>query len=236
MICRKCGKSGKISPKEGICQECYKGEKALIKHNDFWIDASESAGLELWERQPQETDQEWSVWCAWKAYYPGKQRTKTEIAAELGMSVATLSKTAKKWCYDIRMRSWAAHVDQLIRNTRYNDLMEANKKHIEMATRLSEKLAVAIDNLDPYEIKPSQLNQLLRTAAELEHKARVDVVATGEKISENAGVVQATKKEAAPIKRDQMNEVLGILVESGAIGIKETRTTELIREEVIEID
>ena len=231
----KCVDCGKPCERGGnLCNACDKKQKSVSVSNEYWMEQAESVGLELWERQPHETDTEWATWCAYRKYYPGKQRTKLEIAQEVGIAVATLGTIGRKWNYNIRIRSWATHIDTMIKDTRYNDIMEMNKQHIDMAKRLNAKVSEAIDYVEPSALTPHQLTTLMKMTTEMEKKARVDQLDVHDKKTEIAGVVEAPKQQKEGIKKSEMAEVLGILLSAGAI--EQTTTTKLKREEVEVID
>ena len=105
-----------------------------------------------------------------------------------------------------------------------------------MATRLREKLSSAIDSIDPVGLKPSEINSLMKTMAELERKARMDTIAVESQLAD--GFVDADNPELkkSPTKQGDLKEVLGILMKAGAlgdvthIGVRQTETkvTEIV--------
>ena len=103
-----------------------------------------------------------------------------------------------------------------------------NKKHIEMAQALNEKLATAINAIDPYELEPKDIKGLLQLSAELERKARLnnpDVIRP--ELADN----NPNLKES-PTKTEDLKEILDILVKANAfktIGVKQT--TEIVVKE-----
>lgn len=111
-----------------------------------------------------------------------------------------------------------------------------NADHISMASKLREKLNMAIDNIDPLELKPSELNSLMKTMAELERKARTDTMAVETMRAE--GFVDADNPELkkSPTKQGDLSEVLSILMKAGALGdvgslgvrTTETKVTEIV--------
>lgn len=74
--------NGKKKPKDIV---------ATVAGQD-WQTLSRSLGLELYERQPEESDNEWLAWITYREYYPGKLPTMSELAQKLHMTVATLLK------------------------------------------------------------------------------------------------------------------------------------------------
>ena len=105
-----------------------------------------------------------------------------------------------------------------------------NKKHIDMATALNTKLAVAIDAIDPRALEPKDIKGLLHLSAELERKARMDKPdLRGPELTD----ANPSLKES-PTKTEDLNEVLDILSKAGVfktIGVKQTTTTEIVARE-----
>ena len=102
-----------------------------------------------------------------------------------------------------------------------------NKKHIEMAQALNEKLATAINAIDPYELAPRDIKGLLQLSAELERKARLNSpdVLRPELADENPYLKES------PTKTEDLKEVLDILVKANVfktIGVRQTKTTEIV--------
>ena len=96
--CASCGMTGieNRSPKDPLfCNRCYKKRctsTALANRtNENWQEQSEALGLALFERQPEETDLEWLIWCKYRDHYPLKMPTWTALAEECKCSVATVT-------------------------------------------------------------------------------------------------------------------------------------------------
>ncbi|NLI59434.1 MAG: hypothetical protein GX387_13180 [Clostridium sp.] len=233
--CRRCGQE-KTPHKTNkhLCEDCVKAENNRVahyrRHNFNWIDVAKEAELELWERQPAETDREWQVWLAYRDIYPSKRPSYRQVAEQLGTTVAVVKKVGARWDFPVRLQAWAKYVDNLTLQQRQQEILDMNKKHIEMATALNEKLATAINAIDPYELTPRDIKGLLQLSAELERKARLhnpDVLRP-ELADENPYLKES------PTKTEDLKEVLDILVKANvfkAIGVRQTKTTEIVVKE-----
>lgn len=231
--CRRCGQE-KTPHKTNkhLCEDCVKAENNRISyyryHNFNWIDVAKEAELELWERQPAETDREWQIWLAYRDMYPSKRPSYREVAEQLGTTVAVVKKVAARWDFPVRLQAWAKYVDNLILKQRQQEILDMNKKHIEMAQALNEKLAIAINAIDPYELTPKDIKGLLQLSTELERKARLN----------NPDVIRPDLTDdnpdlkESPTKIEDLSEVLDILVKANVfktIGVK--HTTEIVVKE-----
>lgn len=233
--CRRCGQE-KTPHKTNrhLCEDCVKAENNRVSyyryHNFNWIDIAREAELELWERQPAETDREWQIWLAYRDMYPSTRPSYRQVAEQLGTTVAVVKKIGARWDFPVRLQAWAKYVDNLTLQQRQQEILDMNKKHIEMAQALNEKLATAINAIDPYELEPKDIKGLLQLSAELERKARLhnsDVIRP-ELADENPNLKES------PTKTEDLKEVLDILVKANvfkAIGVKKTTTTEVVVKE-----
>jgi len=231
--CSRCGQE-KTPHKTNrhLCEDCVKAENNRVSyyryHNFNWIDVAREAELELWERQPAETDREWQIWLAYRDMYPSTRPSYRQVAEQLGTTVAVVKKIGARWDFPVRLQAWAKYVDNLTLQQRQQEILDMNKKHIEMAQALNEKLTTAINAIDPYELEPKDIKGLLQLSAELERKARLhnpDVLRP-ELADENPNL------KNSPTKTEDLKEILDILVKANvfkAIGVKQT--TEIVVKE-----
>ena len=107
-----------------------------------------------------------------------------------------------------------------------------NADHIAMAAKLRAKMHKAIDNIDPYELKPGELSSLLKTMAELERKAQLDTINVEQQLSEGFVDADNPNIKKSPTKQADLGEVVGILLKAGALGdigaIGVRQTTEVV--------
>lgn len=235
--CPRCSTRGHADRRNPhICSSCAKAENNLYMHrrrNHDWVAAAVEVGLELWKQQPEETQWEYTVWLAYRDSYPGKKPSYRSVAEQLTTTVNAVMKIAQRWSFQMRMQAWMRHCDDITLLQRRSEILDMNKAHITMATKLREKLETAIDNLEPIMIGPKEIVSLAKLSSELERKARIDALAQEDHIralttdSDNP----ALRNNATP--PSEMNEVLQILVKTGAlgkitgIGVRETKTTEI---------
>lgn len=236
-ICPKCGSREVVASKSNpkICKSCAAAaqKRSITKRqiDKDWIEEAKEAGVDVWERQPRETDTEYAIWSTYRDSYPGKPMTRQQLAEAVGVGVSTVNNAFRRWNFPMRMQAWQHYCDAATVAMRRQDIVDMYQKQIGMAAELNEKIAEAIHNIDPYNLKPSELNSLLKTATELERKARVDAVEQ-ERIRRDEVAMPGESKEVKQrtTKKDDLKEVLGVLAGAGVLDgvtVKTTQTVEV---------
>lgn len=234
-----CPKCGQYKPAHEVdkhmCVDCSHAENNRItyyrQHQGDWIAEAKEQGIAPWLQQPGETQWEYTVWAAYRDSYPGKKPTFNDVALQLGTTYNVVKKIAQRWTFPARMQLWMAECDRITMLQRKNEILDMNKSHIDMATKLRKKMESAIDAIDPLTLKPGEIASLAKLASELERKARVDTEA--QEALRNDLLVDNSNPELkkAQTKQGDLNEVVQILLKAGAlsngaaIGVRETTTT-----------
>lgn len=239
ITCKQCGQTKPASRSTpGWCVDCEKAYNNrysyMRKHNANWEEIAKDSGLELWERQPGETQLEWSIWLAYRDSYPGAKPTYKGLAEKVGTTYNFVKDTAARWNFQVRMQAWITECDRITLAQRRREVLDMNKDHIDMATRLRAKLSQAIDQLVVADLKPSDINSLMKTVAELEKKARVDTMERELTLREGFLDAENPELKKSPTKSNDLGEVVSILLKAGAlgditqIGVRKTETTEVV--------
>ncbi len=225
--CEKCGRTDRKSMMDSrFCSECYEKEAqntALArKVNADWMEQSKELGLAIFERQPEETNNEWMIWEKYRSFYPLKLPTWTELARQTGCSVAVVLKASQKWSYKVRIMAWAQYTDSSVQERRIEAIKEMNNKQLNMAQTMQDKLRDAINLLQPETLKPNEIVNLFRVATELERKITEYMP---DKVESAATDTRA--KQVATTKPEDLSEVVNILQQAGLlegriVGIEQT--------------
>lgn len=235
MICRRCGLEKESHPEyANLCVDCVNVENSRVsyyrQHNYNWMEAAAEADIEVWLRQPEETDTEWAVWLAYRDAYPGVKPSYRMVAEQLGTTVNVVKKVGQRWTFPARLQAWAKYIDELTLARRRDEILSMNAKHIDMATRLNSKISSAIDAIQPSTLTPGELKGLLQLSTELERKARLDKTELEHvRVDDN----ENPELQHKMTKTDDINEILTILGAAGALpknvtGIGVRTTTEVI--------
>ena len=236
--CPRCGQDKPADHRDRhLCVDCVKAENNRYNHlrmnQGDWMAAAQDAEVDVWLQQPGETQWEYTVWCAFRDAYPGKKPTYGDVAAQLGTTRDVVRKIAQRWTFQARLQAWIAECNRITMEQRRREILDMNAEHISMAKRLRDKLSKAIDLVDPYELKPSELPSLMKMATDLERRAQIDAQSQEVLAAEsNAGENPDIKK--SPTKQSDLSEVVNILLKAGAlgtvtqIGVRETTTREVV--------
>lgn len=240
ITCSRCGLQKEQSTADAhLCIECRSIEANIVCTNPNrlkdWTVIAKECDLELWERQPKETDLEWRIWQTYRDCYPTIKPTYKFVAETLATTVDNVRAAATCWVYPMRMQSWAIHCDRVTMQRRKTEIVAMNNQHISMAKKLNEKIADAIERIDPSEVSPAALNSLLKTATDLERKARIDHADAERDVVELGSGVEIVRQEQSTLtKREDLGEIVdiltkaGVLSSGGKVGVKKTTTTEVI--------
>lgn len=246
MYCPKCGRDN-VEPHptdSHLCVDCVKAENNRVtyyrQHQDDWLAVAKESGLDPWAQQPGETQWEYTVWTAYRDSYPGKRPSYSDAAKLLETTYNVVKKIAQRWTFPVRMQLWMKHVDELTLAQRKQEVLDMNAKHISLANKLNAKIEQAIDMIDVTQVKPSEIASLMKTAAELERKARIDTE-TQEEAQRGMFVDTNVKQNKKQASAADLTEVAQILAAAGALpGFKmkqtTTTTTEIQTDDSIEVD
>lgn len=235
-MCPRCGLEKEMHPiNTHLCVDCVKAENNRVSHyrnhNYNWMEVATESELELWERQPGETDHEYHIWLRYRDAYPGKRPSYRDVAEQIGSTVNAVRKVGSRWSFPTRLQAWAKYCDELTLTQRRQEILAMNEDHVAIASTLRDKLKKAIDLIDPYALSPREINQLFKTATEIEKKARLDTVPTGGSLLVDDDNPELKQTE---VKTDSMKEIIEILGKAGQlqnIGVRQTVTTEVVVKE-----
>lgn len=220
--CQLCGLEAEPSKKSTTtCVNCFKAIRArtstLRKANDGWMDVSKQCELEIYERQPVETDTEWLLWCEYRNMYPHTKPIIKHAAERLDVSLSYAKETAMRWDWNIRIMAWKSMIDEHLTKERIEATVEMNRKHIGMAKKIQDKLEIAIDNIDPYNMAPKDITALMKMATDIERKAQLDETETYK-----ASLLEGGKDTKAVVtKKEDMSDILAILSQAGILDNKQ---------------
>lgn len=235
VTCKKCSQTKPASrATPGWCADCEKAYNTKYcydrRHQTGWIDVAKDAGIALYERQPNETQLEWSIWQAYRDSYPGAKPSYKAVAGIVGTTYDYVRKTAQRWSFQVRMQAWIEECDRLTRAQRTQEVLAMNKDYVDLSAMLRQKLRQGIELIDPAVLKPSEISSLLKTADDLERRARTDTASREQLLAEDFVDHEDQNLKKSPTKQADLSEVLGILLQAGAlgdtsqIGVRTTRT------------
>lgn len=191
-----------------------------------WQALSRSLGLELFERQPEETDEEWRCWDAYRRAYPGKLPTMSQLSKQVGVSVATLVRMSERWSWKVRMMHWSRFTDADIQDERRAAIKEMNQKQLGLAQSMFDKLQEAVDYMDPATMKPSEITNMFKVVTGLQK----DIATYTEEVVDQPALDGHAVKQSQVTKKEDLGSVAEILASVGLLdgATLGVRTTEVV--------
>lgn len=228
-----CPKCGQLSAEKGLCAKCSYDDAqntALArKTNANWMDEANAHGIEIFERQQEETDTEWRIWSAYRGFYPGRIPTYAELSAQTGHAVATVVKAANKWSYKVRLLAWARFTDADIQDKRVKAIREMNEQQLAIAQTAMLKLSEAVTLLQPACMRPGEITSMLKVVTTLQK----DLVAYVPEVIVQPAISTGKNADVQLTKAEDISEIMAILQSSGAldnkiVGIKTASGTQVM--------
>ncbi|MCD8209184.1 MAG: hypothetical protein LUD72_14695 [Bacteroidales bacterium] len=190
-----------------------------------WIQTARESGTPLWEKQIDETDDDYQIWCTYRDIWPESRPTVSKTAELLSVPVRTVQKAYNRWAYNVRLQAWIREVTADDASRMRSRARRAQEQQLSMAADLREKLATSIDALEPEQIPPTSLSNLLRTVADLEESATDTLQALSEEETSDIDTADPYGLPAADeegndgrrLTAEQAAEVAGILVAAGVL-------------------
>lgn len=216
--CERCGREDMPSPDNPrLCKKCAIVDKnttqLMKKTNSSWMDDAKEFGLEIFERQPEETNTEWMIWETYRNYYPGKLPTWSALAEKCGVSISTVVKASQRWSFKLRILEWARHCDAQSQEDRVLAVKEMNLAQNKLATTMLEKVNEAMEKLVPDLMKPNEIVNMAKLATELQKRT---VEAVPEKIQQ-PGIVDKVSARQEVTRAEDLAEIAEILKRTGAL-------------------
>lgn len=255
--CRRCGRPFDIggvtrSPdNRDFCIKCARKERTELvaskENNSGWMQLAMEACIPLWEQQPNESSDEYELWCSYRDLWPEVRPTITKVASASNVSVQVVQKAFNRWTWTARLQAWIREVNA----DRVAELRASRRQmvadHISLGEKMRAKMLVAVDNLDPEDVTPSELVALLKETQRLEQTSRESLDALEAETASDIdnmpeGLFASADSESRGNSRGLTNEGIsevvnilqaaGVLQVSGAkVGVRQTSTTEVVIED-----
>ena len=136
---------------------------------------------EPWEMLESDTPKSWE---AFVVYRDMEKRSLAKVADELGKSVKLIERWSQKHNWVERVAAWEAEQDRILRIEMKRGIGQMRKRHADLAVRILEKAAAALEMIPADEVKASDVGRMVDVATKLERISRGDV---GEVIEERDG-------------------------------------------------
>lgn len=222
--CAHCGRTGVIRSRSNkyMCVDCERAwhnrMHALRDTNRDWMTIAKQAGLELWERQPGETQWEYEIWQCYRDQYPQQKPSLADVARTLALPRNVVNTVATRWQYVTRLQSWVRSVDIKLVNDRRQAIADMHTAHLDLARKMSEKASEALKYLDASTMSAKDITSMLRTMVDIENKARLDQLQNDEKLAEVNSAAENPNLKTVESKQSDLGEIIGVLASAGVLG------------------
>lgn len=222
--CAHCGRTGVIRSRSNkhMCVECERAwhnrMHALRDTNRDWMTIAKQAGLELWERQPGETQWEYEIWQCYRDQYPQQKPSLADVARTLALPRNVVNTVATRWQYVTRLQSWIRSVDIKLVNDRRQAIADMHTAHLDLARKMSEKASEALKCLDASTMSAKDITSMLKTMVDIENKARLDQLQNDEKLAEVNSAAENPNLKTVESKQSDLGEIVGVLAAAGVLG------------------
>lgn len=222
--CAHCGRTGVVRSRSNkhMCVECERAwhnrMHALRDTNRDWMTIAKQAGLELWERQPGETQWEYEIWQCYRDQYPQQKPSLADVARTLALPRNVVNTVATRWQYVTRLQSWVRSVDIKLVNDRRQAIADMHTAHLDLARKMSEKASEALKYLDASTMSAKDITSMLRTMVDIENKARLDQLQNDEKLAEVNSAAENPNLKTVESKQSDLGEIIGVLASAGVLG------------------
>ena len=222
--CAHCGRTGVVRSRSNkhMCVECERAwhnrMHALRDTNRDWMTIAKQAGLELWERQPGETQWEYEIWQCYRDQYPQQKPSLADVARTLALPRNVVNTVATRWQYVTRLQSWVRSVDIKLVNDRRQAIADMHTAHLDLARKMSEKASEALKYLDASTMSAKDITSMLRTMVDIENKARLDQLQNDEKLAEVNSAAENPNLKTVESKQSDLGEIVGVLAAAGVLG------------------
>lgn len=262
--CPQCGRmfgvgGARRSPSmKGVCVDCARQQRSVTKlkkeANLGWMELAREQGIPLWEQQPDESVDEYDLWCTYRDLWPDVRPTVSKVASVLRCNVNQVQRAFTKWTWASRLQAWISEVNA----DRVSQLRAARRtmvdEHIALGESLRHKMTEAVKYLDPEDLTPNEFVALLKETQRFEATSRdaldsleaatardIDGMPDGLFVSrgsvDGSNGVGSQQGNAAGLSQSDAAEVVDILRAAGVlqvngarVGIRQTTTTEVVAE------
>jgi len=156
-----------------------------------------------WDRQPGETARAWEAFTTYRDDGPARSLRRT--ADRLGKSHSLIEGWSVRWAWVSRCAAWDEDQERARAVELAQARRDATRRHVDLATAALERVATALEDLDPEALAPSDLIRWLDIAVRVERQAlgmpdRIDLAATSNPVHARADLDGLTPEE----RRDRL--------------------------------
>ena len=122
--------------------------------------------MEPWERQPHESAKAYEAFCSYRDM--GSSRSTAKVGQELGKTKALMDRWSSRWEWVWRCRQYDAFMGRQQQDKHQQDILDALDRHAYLARLMQNKSLEKMQSLNPADLPPSVLVQMVKVATDIE--------------------------------------------------------------------
>lgn len=137
----------------------------LVEIDDGLLDL----GPEPWERQPDETPKQWSMFVVYREM--GLTRNYAKAAKEIGKNTSYVSKIARDHNWKERAHAWDEYEDRMRRLGHIEAIRKMTDMHNKVGGLMLQKALQRLQTLQPSELDSSDVRQMIVEGARMQRQS-----------------------------------------------------------------
>lgn len=136
-----------------------------------------------WERQPGESGKAFEAFACYRDM--GESRTFTAVAEKLQKSCTLIRRWKAKFNWEERVSAYDIDLTRKSHKEKQRLVSDTQKRQLKIAAQLELKALEALKLLEPEEMSPRDIKELLKLATDIEHKILIGDSRTVEPVAED---------------------------------------------------
>jgi len=128
---------------------------------------------EIWERQKDERNKAYHAFCIYRDLGPDRSLEKTrEILGKSAGYTRWMQTWSSKYDWVTRAQAYDDYIERKKREKNEKEILEMADRHVKLAKAFQQRLAQALQQIDPAQLSPSDMAKWLDVATKLERMSR----------------------------------------------------------------
>ena len=124
---------------------------------------------EIWERQKDESSKAYAAFCVYRDLGPDRSLEKTrEILGKSAGYTRWMQTWSSKYDWVTRAQAYDDYIEGKKRKKNEKEILEMAERHVKLAKAFQQRIAQALQQIDPAQLSPSDMAKWLDVATKLE--------------------------------------------------------------------
>ncbi len=127
---------------------------------------------EIWERQKNESSKAYAVFCVYRDLGPDRSLEKLRQNLDKPRSRKWLGDWSVKYNWVDRAAAYDDYIEKKKREEKEKEILDMSDRHARLAVVFQQKIAQALQQIDPAQLSPADMARWLDVATKLERLSR----------------------------------------------------------------